>query len=85
MYTLLFSYEHKRTTFFSLLFPYPCIIALVTASETAVFMSVISDIVGSSGIINAATAILAKASFCAAAEKLNVILFFKSIIPFQYS
>ena len=41
---------------------YPCIIELVTASDTAVLISAISSSVGSSWAINAATAILANAS-----------------------
>ena len=47
----------------------------VTASETAVFMSVISDTVGSRGIIKAEAAILAKASLTGSEEKVTVMLF----------
>ena len=44
-------------------FSYPWIIEFVTASDTAVFISASSSIVGSNWEANAATLILAKASF----------------------
>ena len=45
------------------LFSYPCIIAFVTASETAVLISVMSETVGFNCDTNVAATTLANASF----------------------
>ena len=57
-------------------FTYPCIIQFVTASDIAVFISASSSNVGSNCETNAATVILANASFTALLTNSNFISFF---------